>query len=87
MRCSGLRARQLALRHSRPAIRQQREVEDLPALGEGEAEAQYAKSCQAEGVEEVARQLPLRLRHGARKTAAVLRVKVQMVCRDLSKTS
>ena len=84
MRCSELRARQLALHHSRQAPRQQpAQVEVWRELGEGEAEAQYAASCQAEGVEEVARQ-PLPQRH---KTVAVLRVKVQMVCQNLTRKS
>ena len=88
MRCSEQRARPLALRHSRPAPRQQpAQVEVWRELGEGEAEAQYAKSCQAEGVEEVARQPLPRLRHGARKTAAALRVKVRMVCQNVSRKS
>ena len=84
MRCSELRARQLALRHSRPAPRHQlAQVEVWRELGEGEAEAQYAKSCQAEDVEEAARQpLPQR-----RKTVAALRVKVRMVCQNLSRKS
>ena len=82
MRCSELRAHQLALRHSRPApYRQQAQVEAWRGEGEGEAEAaQYAKSCQAEGVEEVAKQLP-------RRTAAALRDKAQMVCQSLPRKS
>ena len=68
MRCSELRARPLALRHSRPAPRHQlAQVEVWRELGEGEAEAQYAKSHQAEAVEEAAREpAPQR-----RKSAAV----------------
>ena len=88
MRCSELRAHQLTLCHSRPLPRQQAaQVEVWRERGEGEAEALYAKSCQAEGAEEVARQLPPRPRPGARKTAAALRVKVQMVCQSLSRKS
>ena len=52
---------------------------------EGEPEAQYANSCQGgeEGVGEEAKESLLQ----RRKTEPELRVKVQMVCRDLSKTS
>ena len=86
MRCSGLRARQLALRHSRPVPRHQlAQAEDWQEPCEGEAEAQYANSCQGgeEGVGEEAKESHLQ----RRKTEPGLRVRVQMVCRDLSKTS
>ena len=84
MRCSELRA--LPLRRGPAPRHQPAQVEVWGELGEGEVEeeaVQFVNLCQAEAVEEAAREpLPRR-----RKTVPALRVKVRMVCRNMSRTS